>query len=216
LIDLGPHPNPAKAADGRRLHGLSPHPDTAPVVRRIFDLYLGGHGIFAIAEALTAGGIACPSAADPARNRHRDGRAWSKGAVRVILTNPRYTGRQVWNKQRTDEVLLDVEDVALGHTAVMRWNPRETWITSKEATHEALIDTDTFDRAQALLARRAVTATSPKRNHRSRNPYVFKSLIFCGLCRRKIRDSTPMGWPTTDVATRRSMPSRTASTTHGT
>ncbi|MET8312041.1 recombinase family protein [Micromonospora sp. NPDC005173] len=27
----------------------------------------------------------------------------------AILTNPRYTGRQVWNKQRTGEVLLDVE-----------------------------------------------------------------------------------------------------------
>jgi site-specific DNA recombinase len=42
--------------------------------------------------------------------------------VRVILANPRYTGRQIWNKQRTDEVLLDVDDVALGHTPVMRWN----------------------------------------------------------------------------------------------
>jgi site-specific DNA recombinase len=31
---------------------------------------------------------------------HRAGLAWSKGAVRVILTNPRYTGRQVWNRQR--------------------------------------------------------------------------------------------------------------------
>jgi hypothetical protein len=57
------------------------------------------------------------------RNPHRTGLAWTKGAVRVILANPRYTGRQVWNKQRTDEVLLDVNDVALGHTSIMRWNP---------------------------------------------------------------------------------------------
>ena len=187
LTDLGPHPNPAKAADGRRLHGLIPAPDTAPVVQRIFDLYLGGYGIFAIAETLTGDGIPCPSAADPARNRHRDGRAWSKGAIRVILTNPRYTGRQVWNKQRTDEVLLDVDDVAQGHTAVMRWNPREAWITSKKTAHEALIDADVFDQAQALLSRRAATATSPHRSHRSRNPYVFKSLIICGLCLRKMQ-----------------------------
>ena len=41
--------------------------------------------------------------------------AWSKCAVRAILTNPRYTGYQVWNRQRSDEVLLDVDDVALGH-----------------------------------------------------------------------------------------------------
>ncbi|MBT8226772.1 MAG: hypothetical protein KJO75_14935 [Dactylosporangium sp.] len=32
LADLGPHPNPSKAADGRRLHGLTPDPVTAPVV----------------------------------------------------------------------------------------------------------------------------------------------------------------------------------------
>lgn len=116
LVDLGPHPNPAKAADGRRLHGLGPDEVTAPVVTRIFEEFLGGRGIFAIAEALTRDGIPCPSAHDRQRNRHRSGIAWSKSAVRVILTNPRYTGRQVWNKQRKDEVLLDVEDVALGHT----------------------------------------------------------------------------------------------------
>jgi site-specific DNA recombinase len=66
-----------------------------------------------VAELLTRDGIPSPAAHDPARNRHRDGRAWSKSAVRVILLNPRYTGRQVWNRQRRDEVLLDVDDVAV-------------------------------------------------------------------------------------------------------
>ncbi len=31
-------------------------------------------------------------------------------------------GLQVWNKQRKDEVLIDVHDVALGHTAKQRRN----------------------------------------------------------------------------------------------
>jgi hypothetical protein len=56
--------------------------------------------IFAIAEQLTRDGIPCPSAHDRARNQHRCGLAWSKSAVRAILANPRYTGRQVWNRQR--------------------------------------------------------------------------------------------------------------------
>jgi hypothetical protein len=38
-----------------------------------------------------------------------------------------------------------------------------------------------------MLARRARTATAPKRAHRSRNPYIFKSLIFCGICDRKMQ-----------------------------
>ena len=120
LADGGPHPNLAKAADGRRLHVLEPDPVTAPVVRRIFAEYLAGTGLFTIAEGLTKDGVLSPSAQDRARNRHRSTTAWSKGAVRVILTNPRYTGRQVWNKQRKDEVLIDVEDVALGHESRMR------------------------------------------------------------------------------------------------
>lgn len=40
LADAGPHPNPTKALDGRRLHKLEPDPATAPVVRRIFREYL--------------------------------------------------------------------------------------------------------------------------------------------------------------------------------
>jgi site-specific DNA recombinase len=71
LADVGSHPNPGKAAAGQRAHQLEVDPATAPIVRRIFDEYLGGHGIYAIAEGLTRDGILSPSASDPARNRHR-------------------------------------------------------------------------------------------------------------------------------------------------
>jgi hypothetical protein len=47
---------------------------------------------------------------------------WETTAIRAILLNPRYTGRQVWNRVRTDEVLIDVDDVALGHENRHRWN----------------------------------------------------------------------------------------------
>jgi DNA invertase Pin-like site-specific DNA recombinase len=127
IADAGPHPNPARAADGKRLHKLELDPETATVVRRIFAEFIGGSGIYAIAEGLTRDGIPSPSAHDPARNSHRSGIAWSKAAVRAIVTNPRYTGHQIWNRQRTDEVLIDVENVALGHTAKMRWNAADQW-----------------------------------------------------------------------------------------
>jgi site-specific DNA recombinase len=151
LVDAGPHPNPGKAADGRRLHRLEPDPVTAPVVARIFAEYAAGKGIYAIAEGLTADDIPSPSAYDPRRNPHRCGLAWSKAAVRVILSNPRYTGRQVWNRQRKDEVLIDVDDVALGHETRMRWNTPGDWVWSTEVVHEPLVDAETFDRVQDLL-----------------------------------------------------------------
>ena len=151
LADLGPHPNPAKAADGRRLRGLVPDDNTAPIVGRIYTEFLAGNGLFVIAESLTADGIPSPSGYDRKRNPHRSGLAWSKSAIRVILTNPRYTGHQVWNRQRTDEVLLDVNDVALGNTALVRWNPKERWVVSANVVHPPLIDSTVFEQAQQIL-----------------------------------------------------------------
>jgi site-specific DNA recombinase len=193
LVDLGPHPNPGKAADGKRLHGLALDPATAPVVERIFAQFLAGNGLFVIAEGLTRDGIPCPSAYDRARNPHRSGVAWSKSAIRAILTNPRYTGRQVWNKQRTDEILLDVDDVAMGHTSVMRWNPSKQWVVSNEIVHQAIIDTETFDTVQGRLHRRG--RGHEHQQHRSRHPYAFKGRLYCALCDRKMQGQQNNGEP---------------------
>ena len=184
LVDAGPHPNPAKAADGKRMHKLDLDPETAPVVLRIFAEFLAGRGIFAIAEGLTRDGIPSPSAHDPARNTHRSGIAWAKGAVRAILTNPRYTGYQVWNRQRTDEVLLDVENVALGHTAKMRWNPEDKWVVSQQAAHPLIIEKGDFELAQATLAGRG-SKTQHKPHNRPR-AYALRGVLHCGLCGRKM------------------------------
>jgi hypothetical protein len=48
-----------------------------------------------IARGLTNDDIPCPSAYDRARNPHRNNEVWETTAVRAILRNPRYTGRQV-------------------------------------------------------------------------------------------------------------------------
>jgi site-specific DNA recombinase len=186
LIDAGPHPNPAKAVDGKRLHALAIDEHAATVVVRIFAEFLAGAGIYAIAEGLTHDGIPCPSAHDPGRNRHRCGIAWSKGAVRAILTNPRYTGRQVWNRQRKDEVLLDVHDVALGHTTKMRWNEAGKWIYSEEVVHPPIIDAETFQRAQDVLAARGRGPCQHK-PHDRRRVYAFVGALFCGVCERRMQ-----------------------------
>jgi site-specific DNA recombinase len=186
LIDSGPHPNPAKAADGKRLHALGLDERATAVVQRIFAEFLAGAGIYAIAEGLTRDGIPCPSAHDPERNRHRCGIAWSKGAVRAILMNPRYTGRQVWNRQRKDEVLLDVHDVALGHTTKMRWNETSKWIYSEEIVHPQIIGAETFQRAQDVLAARGRGPCQHK-PHDRRRIYAFAGSLFCGVCDRRMQ-----------------------------
>jgi site-specific DNA recombinase len=193
LIHLGPHPNPAKAADGRQLHGLALDEATAPVVMRIFTEFLTGAGIYAIAEDLTRDGVPCPSAYDRARNPHRKGAAWAKTAVRAILANPRYTGRQVWNRQRTDEVLLDVEDVAMGHTSVTRWNPQKDWVVSRDVVHPVIIDPETFDEVQHVLQQRARKTGVEHRRMRTHHLYYFRGQLRCGLCDRKMQGQRSNG-----------------------
>jgi site-specific DNA recombinase len=88
IVSAGPHPNPSKAADGITLHVLEADPVTAPVVQRVFDLYLSGSGLRAIATRLNEEGLPCPSAHDPDRNTHRLKDGWQASTVRAILTNP--------------------------------------------------------------------------------------------------------------------------------
>ena len=103
-------------------------------------MFLSGLGYRIIIDRLTKDGYRAPSAHDRVRNRHRHG-VWSRSAVRAILGNPRYTGRQVCNRQRRDEVLIDVRDVALGHETRMRWNGLDKWVWSTELVHEPLVST---------------------------------------------------------------------------
>jgi site-specific DNA recombinase len=186
IVDIGPHPNPAKAADGKRLHALALDPEAAAVVCRIFAEFLAGHGFYAIAEGLTRDGIPSPSAHDPERNKHRSGIAWNKFAVRSILINPRYTGHQVWNKQRKDEVLIDVEDVALGHTTKLRWNDTGKWLWSEKIVQPPIIDRETFDQVQAIVAGRA-HAPAQHKPHRAKRPYALRGCLWCALCGRRMQ-----------------------------
>ncbi len=192
LVDAGPHPNPAKAADGKRLHRLELDPITSVVVERIFIEYLSGIGIFAIAQRLTDDGIPCPSAYDRKRNGHREGIAWSKSAVRTILTNPRYTGYAVWNKQRKEELLIDVEDVALGHETKLKWNPKDKWVFSDRPAHPAIITMETFETAQRLLACRGTAST---RTTRTRRGYALKSRLRHAQCGRRMQGNWNNGRP---------------------
>src|SRR5216683_1057263 len=114
LGDAGPHPNKAHAAWGRRAHRLEPDPQTAPVVRWMFAQRLAGHSLARITRALNDAGIPCPSASDPQRNPHRSGKAWTLTTVAAIVANPRYTGRQVWNRQPSDFDLVDPANTAWG------------------------------------------------------------------------------------------------------
>ena len=184
LGDAGPHPNKAHAAWGRWAHRLEPDPETAHVVRWIFAQRLAGHSTARIARALNDAGVPCPSAADPARNQHRTGAGWVLGTVTAILQNPRYTGRQVWNRQRTDKDLADPADVSLGHKDVQRWNLPDGWVISTRSAHDALVS-----EAARGPSPQADLAGPDKRR------YLLSGLLVCGTCGRRMESAWSNGKP---------------------
>jgi DNA invertase Pin-like site-specific DNA recombinase len=175
LADAGPHHNPALAALGARRHRLDLDPRAASVVERIFAMRIAGHGARRIARALDIEGIPCPSAHDPARNRHRSAAGWATGTVLAILGNPRYTGHEVWNKQSKTDVLIDPRNVGLGTRTLMRWNPRAEWVSSPKTAHPAIVNADDFEQAQHTHAIRE-----------KRRTYLLRGLLICALCGRRM------------------------------
>src|SRR5579864_632864 len=188
LGDAGPHPNKAHAAWGRRAHRLEPDPATAPVVRWIFAQRLAGHSVARIARALNETGIPCPSAADPARNPHRPGTGWTLRTVAAILANPRYTGRQVWNRQRTDFDLVDPANTGLGHRQVQRWNLPAGWVISARPAHPAIITEADYIAAQQASAPRGPAGPATRR-------YLLAGLLACGRCGRRLESAWSNGKP---------------------
>ena len=144
LADAGPHPNKAHAAWGRRAHRLEPDPVTATIVSWMFGQRLAGHSAARITRALNDAGVPCPSAADPGRSLHRAGAGWTLRTVAAILANPRYTGRQVWNRQPSQAVLVDPANTGLGHRRVQRWNLPKDGVISKHPAHTALVSEADF------------------------------------------------------------------------
>jgi site-specific DNA recombinase len=185
LADAGPHPNKAHAAWGRRAHRLDPDPQTAHVVRWMFAQRLAGHSVARIARALNEAGVPCPSAADPARNPHRNAAGWTLGTVTTILQNPRYTGRQVWNRQRTDAELADPGNVTLGHKSVQRWNLPDGWVISNRPAHPPLVSEADFVAAQDVNAARG---PAPQASPVLRQ-YLLAGLLACGVCGRRMESA---------------------------
>ena len=190
LIDAGPHPNPSKAADGKRLHHLEIDPVSAVVVERIFSRYASGAGLRSIAEELTADGVLSPAAYDRARNLHRDPTGWAHTAVRAILANPIYAGRAVWGKQHRFERLADPNDVAAGNVSKMTWRSPEHWIEAREPSHLPIVASE----LAALVAERLASGEKGQpRPRKSAQSYLLRGILYCGLCHRRMQGSARSG-----------------------
>ena len=187
-----PHPNRAKASAGARLRTLEPDPDTAPVVQRIFEMYDSGIGYRSIAQRLESEGIPSPGEVGPVRHPRSAG-VWGGSAVRAILVNPRYLGRQVAGRQRRHDELLDARDAALGTISRQHWQDPEGWSWSDQPAWPTIIPADLFQRVN-----KRITNTHGNNRRRPRaepGRYLLAGAIRCGHCGKSMFGATMKGKP---------------------
>ena len=152
---------------------------------RIFQLRLARHSYKRIARALNDTAIPCPAVADPARNPHRTGLAWTEGAVGEILLNPVYTGYTVWGCEQTIRILIDPNNPALSYRKQRVRASPDQWTISHEPTHPALISQSDF------LAVQGMRAIPIEPTH----IYQLTGLLACTVCSRCMEATWSHGSP---------------------
>lgn len=148
---------------------LIPDPKTAPVVKKVFELYTNGYSTCEIADILTKDGVPTPvivkdSAKQIARCNHPE--IWKRSAVSRILNDQSYLGKVVQNK---------VNKVSY-KSKKRRCNSPDKWIIVDDM-HEPLIDIETFE-----LAKKMRNKSNNYSKDRRKVEYPLSGLVFCKDC----------------------------------
>ena len=155
-------------------HHLIPN-ECAPVVQRMFRMALEGKTCCRIATVLQREQIPTPQAYAMIHEgmyyspeRKNNPCAWTIPSVRILLSNPVYTGKMV-SQRVTTRSYKDKRPLL---------RPMDEWITV-ENTHEALVDQATFDTVQERLKVKKPAVTLNPLN-------IFRGILFCGECGRRM------------------------------
>lgn len=154
-------------------HKLIIDPETAPIVKQIFELYINGYGTAAIGHILTKAGVKTPILRESMINRsykfdHPE--IWKHSAVNNILKNRTYTG-----------CLIQHTSTNINYkTKKRRPVPEEEWIVIPN-NHEAIIDEKTFNLAQEIRNKHNSYV-----DNRRNVEYILESLVYCKDCGSKL------------------------------
>ena len=161
-------------------HKLIIDPETAPVVRMIFEKFIDGCSIIGIAKDLNEMGIPNPTAYKKLKGfnyKHPAGKKldglWPDSSVRRILRNEMYVGNMVQGKNTTISYKIKQ----------FRAIPKEDWIIV-EGTHEAIVDRETFDKAQSLFNQ--FIRKAPQKSEVD----LFSGFVRCADCLRAMNKKT--------------------------
>lgn len=190
-----------RANGHRTVKVYEPDPDTARIVREVFDSYIGGASPQEIAEELTRRGIEPPGAAWGRAHRYkrRSDPVWHEGAIRSLIANPlvaglqHYKGVRIKNCRCLDVMgRLDAIKAARGVTARLRegaaWEECDhPWVECSNIG-PAIIDPQVWEQAQQVLAHRARPWARGRTGdkHYTTHDFLLAGLLWCGHCGERI------------------------------
>lgn len=168
-----------KSPDDR--HQLIIDNEAAEVVREIFKRCTEGCPKLRIAKELNEKGIPCPSEYKRLNgfkyvnaNKLFTTRYWTYSTISKILNNPMYLGHMVQGKTKRK---MKGKPVQLS---------KDNWIIVKN-THDAIIDNETWDKAQEAISRRTREVSL------NDNIGLFCGYIVCGDCGRAMHKKVDKG-----------------------
>jgi len=164
-----------RAPYGYRLHPERPRDATlltvdapqAAIIQELFHTYAeGGVSLYKLAVCLTERQLPSPTGC-----AH-----WTANTVRLILSNPCYTGTAYANRTRTRPATRrksPLQPVGSGESSCSA--PPEEWVAIPVP---AIIRQEVFDRVQARLVTNQQLAQRSTRHN-----YLLRNLVSCGQCR---------------------------------
>ena len=148
----------------------------APVVQRIFDMYITGSGYIAIAKALNTDKIPPPCIRKKQlgskyyngnyEKNHSPTTVWTDSAVYAILRRYTYTGALVQGRQ----------EIVNYKTKKRRTKPQDQWDVIEDM-HEPIISKETFYKAHNIRLQRGKGQKVP-----NGSCYSLAKKVFCGEC----------------------------------
>ncbi len=146
-----------RGAFGYKLEGKTYVPDeNAETVKYIFDSFINGNGFRKIATQLNLMGV------KTTRGNNPDNRF-----VEYVLQNPVYIGKIRWSPE--------------GRKSTKRYKGNNSGLMIVDGNHEPIIDNDTFETAQQLIAEQK---KKYGKNQRKEQPiqFMLKGLVRCDNC----------------------------------
>lgn len=154
----------------------------APYVRQMFQWKAEGVSNYEICARLNAAGVAIPEDYKHEigqRNGERKTKGrWGNSTLHSILTNRAYIG----------ELVIRKTEMAIYKGIKRRRTSPDEWIVTEDA-HPAIVDRALFDKVQQIkqeASERRSDKMQESVEERARIVDLFKGILFCGDCGRKI------------------------------